>query len=463
MTRYHFIGIGGAGLSPIARFLLEKGHQVSGSDLNQSSALQELEKLGVAVSIGHKAHQIEGADVIIRSSAVPETNIEVQAGMKAGIPIKKRRDFLSELTTDKTVIAIAGTHGKTTTTAMISWCLNQLGLDPSFIIGGTAKNLGTNAHAGTGEYFVIEADEYDRMFLGLSPTILVVTNIEHDHPDHFPTETEYFDAFLELTNRILPSGKLLVCGDHPGAARLSKNSQGVFAKFSYGMGSACNYIIENIRHQPRCGVKFNFVVADKTINKSSEPVTLSLSGEHNALNAGAALAVIHLLSQQLQAALPALQIFSGTGRRFDILGEAGGVVIIDDYAHHPSEIRATLAAARCRFPDHPIWCVWQPHTYSRTKELAQDFADAFVDCDHVIVTDIFASREKEEDFNSREVVKVMRHTDARHISGLAETSRFLAEELESGDILLVLSAGDADQISRDVLAQLVQKEKRNHG
>ena len=331
------------------------------------------------------------------------------------------------------------------------------------MIGGTSKNLGTNAHAGQGEYFVIEADEYDRTFLGLSPAILVITNIEHDHPDHFPTETEYFDAFLELTGQIQSNGTLLVCGDLPGAVRMLKLGQGNFSKYSYGKSSTCDYIIENIRHQPQCGTEFDFLIAEKTGQKSMTPVTLALSGEHNALNAAAALAVIHLLGQKLDSARQALQVFSGTGRRFDIRGEAGGVVIIDDYAHHPSEIRATLAAARCRFPENPIWCVWQPHTYSRTKELAKDFAGAFGDCDHLIVTDIFASREKEEDFTSREVVRMMRHTDARHIGGLADISRFLAEELELGDILLVLSAGDADQISRDVLTQLTQIEKQNHG
>lgn len=463
MTRYHFIGIGGAGLSPIARFLLEKGHLVSGSDLNMSPTMQELEKMGVQIFIDHAAHQIQGADVIIRSSAIPDTNTEIQAGMKAGIPIKKRKDFLGEMTDGKNVIAIAGTHGKTTTTAMISWCLNQLGLDPSFVIGGTSKNLGTNAHAGQGEYFVIEADEYDRMFLGLSPDILVITNIEHDHPDHFPTERDYFDAFLELTGQIQPNGILLVCGDHPGSASMLRLGQSDFSKSSYGKSSTCDYIIENIHHQPQYGTGFDFVIAEKNGQKSRSSVNLALSGEHNALNAGAALAVIHLLGQQLDSARQALEVFSGTGRRFDIRGEAGGVVIIDDYAHHPSEIRATLAAARCRFPDNPIWCVWQPHTFSRTKELAKDFAGAFVDCDHVIVTDIFASREKEEDFTSREVVRIMRHADSRHIGGLAETSRFLIKELVSGDILLVLSAGDADQVSRDVLDQLAQKVKQNHG
>ena len=215
MTHYHLMGIGGTGLSAIARVLFERGNKVSGSDMNLSLLAQELMDQGIRVNIGHDAKNIIGADLIIRSSAIPENNPEIVAALEGKIPLLKRREFLNELTAGSEVIAVAGTHGKTTTTSMITWCLSEMGVDPSYVIGGTVKNLSNNAHSGKGKYFVIEADEYDRMFLGLSPDILVITNIEHDHPDCFPTKEEYFNAFLEISQKIKPTGTLVAFSDNP--------------------------------------------------------------------------------------------------------------------------------------------------------------------------------------------------------------------------------------------------------
>lgn len=452
MTHYHFIGIGGAGLSPIARVLLERGHQVSGSDLIISPAAQELREMGVKVSIGHDAANIKGAELIIRSSAIPDTNAEVTAGIAAGIPVIKRVDFLVELTAGKKVIAVAGTHGKTTTTAMIAWCLSQTGLDPSFVIGGISKNLGTNAHAGSGDYFVIEADEYDGMFLGLEPDILVVTNIEHDHPDCYPTPESYFNAFQKLSGLLKPGGLLIADSDHAGVRRLLVASTGDSQKITYGTGNAAKFRIENITHPSGCGVCFNLkssTKADSTLDLQN--IVLAIPGNHNAHNAAAALVVANQLGLPLEKAVSVLEKYSGTGRRYDVQGIANGITVIDDYAHHPTEIRATLSAARCQYPGHQIWVVWQPHTYSRTRELINDFKDAFSDCDHVIVTEIYASREKKQDYSSREVLELMRHPDARQIAELKDVSAFLINHLKPGDVLLVLSAGDADQISKDVI------------
>ena len=460
MSHYHFIGIGGAGLSPIARVLMEKGHQVSGSDLIMSPAAQELHEMGVKVSIGHDAANISGAGVIVRSSAIPDANVEVAAGIAAGVPVFKRVDFLVELTAGKKVIAVAGTHGKTTTTAMIAWCLTQMGLDPSYVIGGISKNLGTNAHAGSGEYFVIEADEYDGMFLGLTPDVLVVTIIEHDHPDCYPTPESYFEAFQKLTRLLKTGGRMIVESDHPAGRRLLDTSKRDFHKITYGIGETADYRIENITHPSGCGVCFNLVSSLKD-NKSLDiqNIILSIPGNHNALNAAAALVVAHQLELPLEKAVSALEKYSGTGRRYDVQGIAKGITIIDDYAHHPTEIRATLSAARCQYPESQIWVVWQPHTYSRTRELINDFKDAFSDCDHVIVTEIYASREKKQDYSSREVVKLMQHPDARQIAELKDVSAFLLENLQDGDVMLVLSAGDADQISRDVIESLRESEE----
>lgn len=462
MMHYHFIGIGGAGLSPIARVLLERGHQVSGSDLIMSPSAQELLEMGVKVSIGHDAANVSGANVVIRSSAIPDTNIEVEAGQAAGLPVIKRIDFLAELTAGKKVIAVAGTHGKTTTTAMIAWCLSQMGLDPSFVIGGISKNLGTNAHAGSGEYFVIEADEYDGMFLGLAPDVLVLTVVEHDHPDCYPTPESYFNAFLKLTGLIKPGGLLIADGDHPGARRLLDTSQRDFRKISYGTGKTLDYIINETHHTAGCGVCFNLLTssnATKALDIKS--ITLPIPGNHNAHNAAAALMVVHLLDLPVDKAISALEKYTGTGRRYDVQGIANGITVIDDYAHHPTEIRATLSAARCQYPDRQIWVVWQPHTYSRTRELINDFKDAFSDCDHVIVTEIYASREKKQDYSSKEVVKLMRHPDAHQIAELKDVTIYLIDHLKSGEVLLVLSAGDADQISRDVIAVFRAREKSN--
>lgn len=461
MSHYHFIGIGGAGLAPIARFLLEKGHEVSGSDLHESVMTEELIELGVEITIGHHEKNILNSDMIIRSSAIPDNNVEVKAGKKAGIPVIKRLEFLKELTSGKEVIAVSGTHGKTTTTAMIAWCLTNLSLDPSYVIGGISKNLGTNAHAGSGEFFVIEADEYDHMFLGLTPKILVITNVEHDHPDHYPTEEIYFEAFLELTSRVKSNGVLVACGDDPGANNIAESSKGDLRKYLYGTQPSYDYFIQNINHAPGCGVNFEF--KSKHLNQSEKPIktTLLIPGTHNALNAGAAFAVIHQLGYSVRQAANALQEFSGTGRRFDIKGEINGITVIDDYAHHPSEIRATLATARCLYPDKRIWCVWQPHTYSRTKQLIKDFATSFQDCDHVIISEIFASRENVEDYSSREIVHLIHHSDVRYIANLSEIISYLINTLSAGDVLLVLSAGDADQISQDVLNYLDQEGKNN--
>jgi len=460
MAHYHFIGIGGTGLSPIARVLLERGHQVSGSDLILSPSAQELRDMGIIVSIGHDAANINNADVIIRSSAIPDANVEVVAGKAAGIPVIKRVDFLTELTAGKKVIAVAGTHGKTTTTAMIAWCLSQIGLDPSYVIGGISKNLGKNAHAGSGDYFVIEADEYDGMFLGLKPDVLIVTIVEHDHPDCYPTLESYFDAFRKLIGLIKPGGLLIADGDQPGVRRLLDASDPSLQKITYGTGGSADYLIENVRHSSGCGVSFDLRSSSSgTDHLLVQNITLPLPGIHNAHNAAAVLVAAHHLGLSLEKSIASLEKYSGTGRRYDLQGITNGITVIDDYAHHPTEIRATLSAARCQYPDRQIWAIWQPHTYSRTRELINDFKDAFSDCDHVIVTEIYASREKKQDYSSTEVVKLMRHPDARQIAELKDVSTYLIDNLKPGDVLLVLSAGDADLISKNVMDALKTREE----
>jgi UDP-N-acetylmuramate--alanine ligase len=455
MTRIHLIGIGGSGLSAIARVLLEMGHMVSGSDRAESSFTRDLQSAGVTVHIGHSPKNITGAGLVVRSSAIPDDNPEVQAARTAGIPVLKRAEFLDSLMEGKTCIAIAGTHGKTTTSAMIAWVLSALDQDPSFIVGGVLTNLGTNAHYGKGSAFVIEADEYDRMFLGLHPAIEVVTNIEHDHPDCYPTLADLQAAFMEFVQHLSTDGTLIACAEDPGAyALLSQAEQIGKTVFVYGLKPTTGKArqTETFTDVFTVNGKGGFTFSASILGESAK-VELMIPGKHNILNALAALTVARHLNLPLPEAAKALGQFTGTGRRFEVRGEANGITVIDDYAHHPTEIQATLAAARYRYPHSPIWVVWQPHTYTRTQMLLNDFANSFGNADEVIVTEIYAAREPKQVFSSRKVVDAMPRP-AHFIASLPGVSQYLITHLHPGDVLLVLSAGDADQISTEVLAHL---------
>ena len=448
---YHLIGIGGTGLSAIARVLLEQGHTVSGSDRQRSPLAQGVEAAGGRVYIGHAADQIAGAQVVIRSSAIPDDNPEVQAARQRGIPVLKRADFLDDLMQGQDCLAVAGTHGKTTTTSMLAWALTVLGQDPSYIIGGVSANLGGNAHAGQGKYFVIEADEYDRMFLGLRPYAAVVTNVEHDHPDCFPTPADFAGAFRDFVERLRPEGFLLLCTDDPGAVSLMEHARALGRRVhTYGIAAPAEYHAISLRVPPEGG---GYAFQAQHAGQFLAEVTLQVPGRHNVQNALAVLGMLHQLGLSVERAAEALGAFRGTGRRFEIIGQAGGVTIVDDYAHHPTEIAATLEAARSRFPGRRLWAVWQPHTYSRTRTLQERFAAAFAQADRVLLTPIYAAREAppEDGFDARRVAEAMPHPAARYCASLEETSDYLLRHLESGDVLLVFSAGDAVQVSRAVL------------
>jgi UDP-N-acetylmuramate--alanine ligase len=455
----HLIGIGGSGLSAIAGLLLESGYSVSGSDRKASDILDRLVAAGAHIYVGHSPENIAGAKLVVRSSAIPDDNVEVRAAKKAGIPVLKRADFLGQFMEDRIGIAVAGTHGKTTTTAMIAWMLSSLGQDPSYIIGSDLRNLGTTAHAGKGAAFVIEADEYDYMFLGLKPEIAIVTNIEFDHPDFYKTENDYYQSFSDFASTLREGGLLLVCGDDIGAARLmDKQRNRPIQTLTYGIcDQALDYYAYGMVHNPVGGLTFDVVVQGKSADRVR--IALQVPGEHNARNSLAALAVANRMELPLDEAARALSTFRGTGRRFEVLGEAAGITVIDDYAHHPTEIRATLSAARARYPGRQLWVVWQPHTYSRTRTLFDDFATAFIEANHVVVTEVYAAREPvSADFSSLQVVQAMKHLDAYFIPDLTQTTAFLLTHLDEGDVLLVLSAGDADQVSAQVLAAF---QKRN--
>lgn len=464
MKHVHFIGAGGSGLSSIATVLLQRGWSVSGSDRQASAAMDALGSAGARLYYGHAGENIIGADLVVRSSAVQDDNPEVVAARLAGIPVLKRRDFLGELLEGQDVIAIAGTHGKTTTTAMTAWVLTVLGLDPSFVIGGVSVNLGASAAAGSGRYFVIEADEYDRMFLGIQPTIALVTNIEHDHPDCFPTPADFETAFRDFGSGILPGGALIACADDAGAAALLADCAGQVDTVAYGIGdTGLDFSAENVRPNGRGGSRFDVCKRERLVLRDVE---LQVPGRHNVRNALAVLAAVERIGAPLDEAVRALEEFSGTARRFQLRGEALGVALVDDFAHHPTEIRATLEAARERFAERRLWAVWQPHTYSRTRALQADFIAAFDAADSVLVTEVYAAREAPPPggYSSAPLAEAIGER-----RGNAAAARFavdfdsaveqLLEQITPGDVVLVLSAGDATQITSRLERELSRRSR----
>jgi len=450
--RVHFIGIGGAGLSAIARVVMEQGVEISGSDLVLSPVAKALARDGARVFAGHRAENVAGAELIVVSSAVPASNVEVQAARTAGIPVLERPEFLGQMMDGQVGVAVAGTHGKTTTTAMLASILLEAGRDPTFVVGGVIAGLETNARAGEGSLFVIEADEYDRTFLSLRPKVAIVTNVEHDHPDCYPTFADFRAAFEEFVALVPREGLLVICWDDPVARELGERRRAAGAAVTFfGLGEGAEWRAEEVRPNFAGGVDFLATHEGQMLGL----VRLRQPGEHNASNAMAALAVADFFDVLFRVARSALTEFRGVGRRFQVKGEAGGVIVIDDYAHHPTEIRATLRAARGRFPHQSLWVVWQPHTYSRTVELLEEFAQGFGVADRVIVLPIYAAREIDTlGVSSADVVAAMAHPDVRCAGSLDEALVWLGTEVRPGDVVLTLGAGDGDRVGEWLLEVL---------
>lgn len=458
--RVHLIGIGGIGLSAIARVLHGRGYTVTGSDLEPSTLTRALASEGIRVFAGHRGENVAGADeteegaqvLVIASSAVPDDNPEVIEARRRGYSVVKRQEILNELTEGKTTIAVAGTHGKTTTSAMIAWILTEAGLDPTFIVGGILQNMGVNARAGTGAHFVIEADEYDRAFLGLSPHVAVVTIIEHDHPDCYPTFEDYRTAFAEFASLIQDDGLLVASWDDPVARAIAEEQRDAGTEvILYGTNDGADVMSTSMRPNSAGGMDFLAAGERATLGW----VRLQVPGRHNVLNALAALATVRHLGVPFGLARGALKSFRGVGRRFEIKGVADGVVVVDDYAHHPTQIQATLETARRRFPRRPLWAVWQPHTYSRTKALLPAFAESFAAADHVLVLPIYAARESDSlGISSGDVVDRVSHRDLRLVGSLEEALVVLGTEVSGGDVVLTLGAGDGNLVGEWLLEAL---------
>jgi len=460
--RIHMVGIGGSGLSAIARVLAAWGHDVSGSDLHESPILCELASLGIKTYVGHAPGQINGAEMVVISSAIPESNTEVLAARSAHIPVLKRRQLLGQMMAGRCGVAVAGTHGKTTTTAMVSVILERMGLSPTFVVGGIIAELGTNARAGSGQHFVIEADEYDGAFYGLTPQIAVVTNIEMDHPDCFRDIEDVRAAFGTFLERVPRDGHIIACADSPELMRLLEGRDWTAPHVvTYGTSPGARFAVGDVVPNERGGTDCRVILCPKSSVSLGGGVwsrlSLAIPGRHNALNATAALLVADLLGLDRSAAAGVLSQFRGTLRRFEAKGERAGVLVIDDYAHHPTQVRATLATARQRFPGRRIWAVFQPHTFSRTKTLLGELATCFGAADEVIITDIYAARAHERAIISpEELVSVIQHERVQHISGLDQVVAYLLRHLRAGDVLLTLNAGDAYLIGERVLASLAK-------
>ena len=456
----HLVGIGGAGISAIAHVLLGRGFAVSGSDRQENDQTKSLKQEGAMVSLGHHARNINGAEAVIISSAIPASNPEVMAAREKGIPLFKRSEFLGYLMANSTGIAIAGTHGKTTTTGMIAQILVDAGFDPTVILGGIIPEWDSNGRAGQGKYFVIEADEYDHMFLGLRPTFAVITNIEHDHPDIFPTATEYFDDFRQFAALLPDGGRLIVCGQDDGVSQLlgSLRLPGVEIS-TYGLmekASKQHFDFQAMDYRPNQLGGTDFLVSGR--EQTIGPVRLQIPGEHNVQNALAAIIIGLDLEIDFAQICRSLAGFGGVARRFQVAGEVGGVTIIDDYAHHPTEIKATLSAARQRYPQRRTWAVWQPHTYSRTSLMLSRFAGSFGDADHVIALDIYRSRETDTlGISTANVIELMNHPDVVYIPQIEDAVDFLLDHIRPEDVVLTLGAGDGNLVGEKLLTALKKR------
>lgn len=444
----HFVGIGGAGLSALARVLLGRGAIVSGSDAKPSAVLRELENAGAKIFVGHAAENIVGADAVVITSAATLDNPEIAAAHLQNIPVLKRREFLREITAGYKTIAVAGSHGKTTTTAMLALILTAAGLDPTVVVGGTIPEWQTNARVGKSEWFVIEADEYDYAFEGLEPFVAVVTNVDYDHPDLFPTRDAYQNVFARFMAQTRADGALVVCGDERAARALARSSGR--AVVTYGLTADNVWRAVTVKPNARGGMSFQVNQGGQALGE----IELATPGAHNVLNALATLAVTRLIGASFDSARATLAKFHGVGRRFQIRGAFHGATIIDDYAHHPTEIRATLQAARTRFPDAKIWAVFQPHTFTRTNALWDEFANAFDDADNILVTEIYAAREQNLlGLSSRALAERMRARKARFTASLEQAEIILRKELRAGDVVVTLGAGDVNQIAARLMRE----------
>ena len=454
----HFIGIGGAGMSGIALVLHERGCKVTGSDLKSSHYVRELEAAGIKVSIGHEAATIDRVmpQVVVTSSAIPETNPEVVRARELRIPIWPRAKMLSYLSGSALTVAVAGTHGKTTTSSMVATMLDHLGWDPSFLIGGVVEEYGTNGRNGEGGYFVCEADESNGSFLYLNPTVAVITNIEADHLDHYGTLENIEKTFCEFMGLVGDAGTVVINGDVPHYVELARSTGRKFV--TYGFDASCDYVCVPHGHE---GLASHFEV--RCPDGALVPVTIKANpGRHNMANATASIAVAGVLGADLAAAAEALSTFAGAHRRFTHVGDVAGVTVVDDYGHHPTEIAATLTAAKELGFKRIVVC-FQPHRYSRTQALAQQFGHAFDKADVLRVMDVFSAGEQPIPGVSGKTVAVAVEeagtvADVAYVPNRRELVENLCDLCQPGDLLITQGAGDVTAMGPAFLSAMAERE-----
>ena len=447
----HFVGIGGSGMSGIAEILLNLGYAVTGSDQKRNDAVERLAELGAKIFIGHAAANVEGAHVVVYSSAVSRDNVEVQVARRHQIPTIPRAEMLAELMRLKYGIAVAGTHGKTTTTSMVGAVLAEGHYDPTIVVGGRVTSLGSNARLGQGEYLVAEADESDGSFLKLAPTIAVVTTIDAEHLDHYGSLDAIRDAFVAFVNRVPFYGAAVLCLDEPNIQRLIPRIEKRIV--TYGLESGADLVARRLH---LAGMTSRFEVFQR--GSLLGEIALQIPGRHNVLNALAAVGVGLDLEIPFATIQRALAAFTGVQRRFQILGRARGVTVVDDYGHHPAEIRATLAAAKAGF-DCRVVTVFQPHRYSRTLHLRTEFLTAFNLADVLLVMDIYAAGEAAiSGVTAEDLANGIRshgHRDVTYLgSSRTRIVAHLADIVRTGDLVITLGAGDVSQLGPELLQRL---------
>ena len=441
--RLHFIGIGGAGMSGLARIALSHGITVTGSDAKDSTVLSALQALGAQVSPEHKASQVDGADYIIFSTAIGTSNVELIRAQESQIPVLTRAQALATLMSQDRSIAVAGTHGKTTTSSMLTVALQSCGLDPSFAIGGTLTSSGSNAHKGTGDLFVAEADESDGSFIEYHPNAAIVTNIEHDHVDFFAKPEDVTNAFNSFAATISQDGVLVYCADDAGSAALGRDPKlrPDLKVVSYGTTAGSDLYIDSI----------NLLAMGSTARalwngRLVGTLSLQVPGLHNVLNAGAALAMGLALGAPAAELLSGLASFHGTGRRFELKGTVHGIRVIDDYGHHPTEITVTLEAAKRYAGDGRVLAIFQPHRYSRTQAFMKEFSTALDIADEVILLEIYAASEKPiPGVSAAQIASAMER--GQFIPNFIEASDWVIENAKPGDVILTLGAGDVNSLA----------------
>jgi len=449
--KIHFIGIGGAGMSGIARIMLAKGFSISGSDKNDSSLLTSLKALGAVIFIGHDAQNLGQAELVIVSSAIAEGNPELAAAKAKNIPVVQRANALAWLMSESTSIAVAGTHGKTTTTAMLTVALQSAGLDPSFAIGGTINTAGTNAHSGSGSIFIAEADESDGSFLAYQPTGAIITNIELDHVDHFANEAAVFEVFEQFVSSIKQDGFLVACGDDPGVKTLLKRiKRSDLRIFLYGKDENNDFRMSKIALAPTTST-----ASISNTGKKLGELQLSLPGEHNLLNSLAAFVAATAVGAAEDKLIIGLKSFTGTRRRFELKGEVGGVKVIDDYGHHPTELTVTLIAAKNLAQSGRVLVVFQPHRYSRTAAFAPAFATALQIADFTFLLEVYAASEKPiSGVSSLLIVKNMTDAQVKFEPSMLTVVSEVAAMAKSGDVIITLGAGDVSSLGEPILQAL---------